>query len=71
MRYAGDWMIAEKEGLGPVHAHGGSAGTFFATVELYPDENRAIIVMMNAGVGAGAAEAIIKSINEKHRTTAR
>jgi CubicO group peptidase (beta-lactamase class C family) len=61
--YAGGWMIVEKEGLGTVHTHSGSAGTFYATVELYPDENRAIVVAMNAGNGAGAAERIIHAIN--------
>jgi CubicO group peptidase (beta-lactamase class C family) len=63
--YACGWMITEKPGLGSVHAHSGSAGTFFATVELYPETNRAIVVAANAGTGAGAVESIIQAINEK------
>ncbi|UCF04136.1 MAG: beta-lactamase family protein [bacterium] len=69
--YAGGWMIVEKEGLGTVHKHSGSAGTFFATVELYTDEKRAIVVAMNAGAGAGAAERIIHAINERRKAGAR
>jgi CubicO group peptidase (beta-lactamase class C family) len=65
VRYAGGWMMIEKEGLGTVHTHSGSAGTFYATVELYPDENRAIVVAANAGAAAGACETVIRSINER------
>jgi CubicO group peptidase (beta-lactamase class C family) len=64
MRYACGWRIVEKEDGGTVHKHSGSAGTFYATVELYPEESRAIAVVTNAGTGAGAAESIIRSINE-------
>jgi CubicO group peptidase (beta-lactamase class C family) len=63
--YAGGWMIVEKEGLGTVHTHSGSAGTFYATIQLYPDENRAIVVAANAGAATGAVERIIRSINER------
>jgi CubicO group peptidase (beta-lactamase class C family) len=68
VRYAGGWMLVEKEGLGTVHTHSGSAGTFYATVELYPEENRATAVVTNAGAGAGAVESIIRSINEVAKT---
>jgi CubicO group peptidase (beta-lactamase class C family) len=68
VRYADGWMIMEKEGLGTVHTHSGSAGTFFATVELYPSQNRAIVIAINAGVGAGVAESIIKSINGRMKS---
>ncbi|MFH1313128.1 MAG: serine hydrolase domain-containing protein [Candidatus Eisenbacteria bacterium] len=71
LRYACGWMIVEKEGLRTVHTHSGSAGTFYATVELYPDENRAIVVLANAGAGAGAAESIIKAINERAKPRTR
>jgi hypothetical protein len=70
MRYAGGWMILEKEGLGTVHTHSGSAGTFFATVELYPSDNRAIVIAINAGGSAGVAEGIIKLINERMKSDA-
>jgi CubicO group peptidase (beta-lactamase class C family) len=63
--YAGGWMITEKEGLGTVHTHSGSAGTFYATIELYPDENRAIVVAASAGAATGAVERIIRSINQR------
>jgi hypothetical protein len=64
-------MIMEKEGLGSVHTHSGSAGTFYATVELYPNDNRAVVVLGNAGAAAGAAESIIKAINHRAKTTTR
>jgi CubicO group peptidase (beta-lactamase class C family) len=71
MSYASGWMIVEREGLGTVHTHAGSAGTFFAIVELYPGENRAVVVAMNTGAGAGVAESIIRSINERKKAGTR
>jgi hypothetical protein len=58
-------MIAESSENGPVHSHSGSAGTFFATIELYPKENRAIVIAINVGLeGAGASQVLSKLINE-------
>jgi CubicO group peptidase (beta-lactamase class C family) len=68
IRYACGWRIVEAEGLGEVHKHSGSAGTFYATVEIYPQQNRAIAVVTNTGTGAGAAESIIRSINQAVKT---
>jgi len=65
--YAAGWMIEVTDGMGPKHYHSGSAGTFFATIELYPDQNRAIVIAMNAGAGAGmaAGEKISAMINAR------
>jgi CubicO group peptidase (beta-lactamase class C family) len=46
--YAAGWMIQDSD-FGIVHTHGGSAGTFFATVSLYPEHGRAVVVAMNIG----------------------
>jgi CubicO group peptidase (beta-lactamase class C family) len=70
-KYAGGWMIVERDGLGTIHAHAGSAGTFFAIVELYPDDNRAIVIAMNAGAGPGVAESIISAINKRATSDSR
>ena len=42
------WAIQEFEGQ-TTHAHNGSAGTYFATVRLFPDQDLAIVTLMNAG----------------------
>jgi CubicO group peptidase (beta-lactamase class C family) len=64
--YACGWAIVESAETGLVHSHSGSAGTFFATIELYPRENRAIVIAMNVGAeGAAVCETISKLINER------
>lgn len=56
--YAMGWGL-RREGSQIVHWHNGSAGQFFAQVDLYPDEDLAIVVMSNAGFpGRGAPELI-------------
>ena len=54
-QYVAGWAVVEREGLGKVHWHAGSAGTFYALVELYPEQNRAVVVMMNVGPEASEA----------------
>jgi hypothetical protein len=54
--YAMGWGLRNQDGQ-VVHWHNGSAGQFFAQVDLYPDDDLAIVVMCNAGFpGRGAAE---------------
>jgi CubicO group peptidase (beta-lactamase class C family) len=53
MRYASGWAIVDTPEVGEVHTHSGSAGTFFVTVELYPEMNAAIVLAMNAGIEVG------------------
>jgi CubicO group peptidase (beta-lactamase class C family) len=50
--YAGGWMVEEPAGGKARHWHVGSAGTFFASVALYPDDGVAIVGLSNAGFPA-------------------
>ncbi|UCH85552.1 MAG: beta-lactamase family protein, partial [Candidatus Latescibacterota bacterium] len=66
--YACGWAIVQSTENDLVHSHSGSAGTFFAAIELYPNESRAIVIAMNVGVeGAGVCETISKLINERRK----
>jgi D-alanyl-D-alanine carboxypeptidase len=65
MRYAAGWAIVDAPGVGEVHTHSGSAGTFFATIELYPRHNAAVVLATNVGVEAGSA--ISQEITELFR----
>ena len=63
--YACGWVIKANDG-GTIHWHNGSAGTFFALAELYPNENRAIVVATNVGLeGAGVAELVSEQVNKR------
>jgi CubicO group peptidase (beta-lactamase class C family) len=54
--YAMGWGL-RREGNEVVHWHNGSAGQFFAQVDIYPDSGLAIVVMTNAGFpGRGVPE---------------
>ena len=60
MRYAAGWAIVESPEVGEVHTHSGSAGTFFATIELYPEYETAVVLATNAGleIGTGVSQEI-------------
>lgn len=59
------WMIIKTE-YGTAHAHGGSAGTMLAHIEIYPETQRGIVLTMNVGVeGSAAARRIIDIINAR------
>ncbi len=63
--YACGWMVAETD-HGMMHAHGGSAGTLFAQLELYPDSNRAIVIAMNVGIeGMGISQRVAKLVSKR------
>ncbi len=55
MRYAAGWAIVDSPEVGEVHTHNGSAGTFFATIELYPEYDTAVVLATNVGIQAGSA----------------
>ena len=55
MRYAAGWAIVESPEVGEVHTHSGSAGTFFATIELYPAYETAVVFATSAGMEIGSA----------------
>ena len=64
-------MIETSEEWGEVHTHSGSAGTFFATVELYPAQNRAIVLVMNVGPEAMAVGERIRRLIGEHTAVAQ
>jgi len=53
MGYAAGWAIVESPEVGEVHFHSGSAGTFYATIELYPEYEAAVVLVTNADLGMG------------------
>jgi CubicO group peptidase (beta-lactamase class C family) len=55
MGYAAGWAIVESPEVGEVHVHSGSAGTFLATIELYPKYDTAVVLATNADLGVGTA----------------
>jgi CubicO group peptidase (beta-lactamase class C family) len=55
MAYAAGWAIVDSPDVGEVHVHSGSAGTFLATIELYPQYNMAVVFATNGGLKIGTA----------------
>jgi CubicO group peptidase (beta-lactamase class C family) len=56
--YAMGWGL-RREGGQLVHWHNGSAGQYFAQVDIFPDDDLAIVVMCNAGFpGRGVPELV-------------
>jgi CubicO group peptidase (beta-lactamase class C family) len=55
MAYAAGWAIVESPEVGEVHVHSGSAGTFMATIELYPELESAVVLATNSPLGVGTA----------------
>lgn len=49
--YACGWVVRDAGEANEVHWHNGSAGTFFAQLELEPQANRVIAIVVNAGMG--------------------
>ncbi len=50
--YASGWVIGRTADGRPEHWHDGSAGSFFAVVSIYPDDDLAITVLTNYGLPA-------------------
>jgi CubicO group peptidase (beta-lactamase class C family) len=59
--YAMGWGL-RREGDQLVHWHNGSAGQFFAEVDIYPEEDLAIVVMTNAGFPGRSVPDLIRRI---------
>ncbi len=69
--YAAGWMVEESD-FGVLHTHGGSAGTFFAVVSLYPDHGCGVVVAMNIGPeGLGVAEQLTQHLMRRALQAAR
>lgn len=60
-QYAQGWGLREENGQ-TVHWHNGSAGAFFAQVELYPEDDLGIVVMANAGFAGEHVRDLIADI---------
>lgn len=56
--YAGGWIVVEIPELGTAYAHDGSAGTFYSSVWLLPERDRAVVIVTNAGTGQEACEGV-------------
>ena len=65
--YAAGWVVAEEPGGGRVHWHNGSAGTFYALVQLFPDRDEAVAVLVNEATAESAALAISTALRERAR----
>ncbi len=68
--YMGGWVIREAEGW---HGHEGTAGTFFAEITLYPDDDLAIVAAANCGPSVEPflekmKEAIVRSTTSEAKT---
>ena len=59
--YAGGWMIDVLPGGGTRHWHDGTAGTFYASIQLFPERNLGLVVLLNAG-DAAVVEAIAEAV---------
>ena len=53
-----------KEGNQLVHWHNGSAGQFFAQVDIFPADDLAIVVMTNAGYAGRGVPELVKLIRK-------
>lgn len=60
--YACGWVVRETPGMGMVHEHNGSAGTFFAQLVIIPESKRIVAVAANSGAGAQAVEFMIRRL---------
>jgi CubicO group peptidase (beta-lactamase class C family) len=65
--YAAGWGTGTLPDIGAIHAHSGSAGTFYANIELYPDLEAALVIATNAddGTGAGIGSQIRRLVRDR------
>ena len=70
--YASGWII-ERDGESEfVHWHSGSAGTFYASLWLYPSRNVAVAIATNSAGNAGIVQRkLAEAILRKSVTDAR
>jgi CubicO group peptidase (beta-lactamase class C family) len=60
-RYAGGWVIKKSPSGDQLHWHNGSAGTFYASLSIWPDRDLVIAVLANSVSPSG--EPIIEEMN--------
>jgi CubicO group peptidase (beta-lactamase class C family) len=65
--YAMGWAIEQWPREGVIsHAHNGSAGTYYATMRIFPDQDMAIVTLMNVGMpGDMLAPKVERAIYER------
>ena len=63
--YMGGWVVNKEDGGERRDGHEGTAGTFFAMVQLYPNENLAVVAAAN--IGPPAAPYLRKMKDAIHR----
>ena len=67
MGYACGWVVGKPEGERLRHWHNGSAGTFFALLVIYPDDDVVVAVVTNAGpLAESAVEQVAAAIAERY-----
>ncbi|MCZ6834304.1 MAG: serine hydrolase, partial [Planctomycetota bacterium] len=65
--YACGWSLREVDGIGTVHDHNGSGGTYYAHMEIHPDSNFVIVVATNVGLeGMDIAQKIVDTVTSKY-----
>lgn len=57
--YAGGWVIEQLPDGGTRHWHDGSAGTFYASIQLFPERDLGLVVLLNA-----ADQRVVNAISE-------
>lgn len=67
------WVVEEDGDMGPKHWHNGSAGTFYSNLEIYPEQNRAVVVLTNVGIEKGTkiARRVTDALNKRARERAK
>lgn len=53
MNYAAGWMVGTDQNGKTVHYHGGTTGSFYAELKLFPERRTAVAVLMNVGQTTG------------------
>jgi len=65
--YACGWSISETECIGTVHMHNGSGGTYYAHMEIHPEQNFVIVVATNVGLeGQDIAQRIVEAATSRY-----
>lgn len=52
-KYASGWIIQSNPNGETIHRHGGTTGSFYAELKLYPERNAGVVIIMNVGQTAG------------------
>jgi hypothetical protein len=73
MNYAGGWMVGTGRDGEAVHYHGGTTGSFYAELKLFPNRRAAVAVLMNVGRSTGelVANKVGRSLMARYGTEAQ